>query len=96
VIDAIICFPAAVPADRLVRSRRESRQGATRVAMPVADTCDTRWRAWRSQQDDDDVGSAVQLPNEDVPSLDGVLEAVLERSDRVATGQLTIEEAGAA
>jgi hypothetical protein len=77
----------------LLRSRyRKGKQGATRVVIMLADVApDDRWCAWRWDWDELNQDSGVVLPNEDLPWL----AAQLERIERAAPGQLTLEEASA-
>jgi hypothetical protein len=71
---------------------RRGKQGATRLAVMLADVApDDRWRAWRWDWDEFNRSSGVVLPNEDLPWL----AAQLERIERAAAGQLTLEEAPA-
>ena len=86
---AVICF-AGVGRGYFVGRFRKSRQHASRLAMMLHDVApDDRWRAWRWNLDEGNWASAVVFPNEALPWL----AAQLARLERVAGGQLTIEEA---
>jgi hypothetical protein len=73
----------------LPRSRyRKGKQHAIRLAMMLATVApDERWRGWDWQLDELTHGSGLVLPNEDLPWL----AAQLDRLERVADGQLTLE-----
>jgi hypothetical protein len=89
---AVICFAAVGQADTWSGRFRKSRQWAPRLAVILAGVApDDRWRGWRWDVDTFNRSSGVVFPNEDLPWL----AAQLERIERAAAGQLTLEEAPA-
>jgi hypothetical protein len=91
---AVVCFAGNGHLGWWGEPRRycKGKQHATRLVVMLADVApDDRWRGWRWEWDNINWCSAVVLPNEDLLWL----AAQLERLERAAAGQLTLEEAPA-